>query len=89
MQIAGFKPTVSILGSLIVICGQQGSVEQGFQIWNTLVSEGSQPNVDCLNALMNAAAEAYQGERALKLLRDAQTQGRNLLRLEAVSLHTY
>ena len=75
MQAAGFQPSLSIWGSLIVACGRAGLLESAFSFWAEMQARGVRPNTDCLNALMNACADGYQGDRAIALLRDMQAQG--------------
>ena len=75
MDKAGFRPTPSIWGSLIVVCGQGGLIEQAFSMWKDMTASGTQPTVSCLNALMNAASEAFQGDRGLQVFRQAQAMG--------------
>ena len=75
MQAAGFQPSPSIWGSLMVACGRAGLLESAFSFWAEMQAGGVRPNTDCLNALMNACADGYQGDRAIALLRDMQAQG--------------
>lgn len=75
MEGAGYAPSPTVWGSLMVICGQQGHLEKAFSLWAEMQSRGVQPTVDNYHALMNACAATYQGCRAISLLQDMKDGG--------------
>ena len=79
MENASFRPTAKIWGALI-IASSQGSLENAFAVWRDMRQLWTgPPPLQCLEALMQACVAAYQGERALQLLRAAQAEGQRLI----------
>jgi hypothetical protein len=74
MEEAKFQPSTKIWAALILASGQE-SVENAFAVWREMKERGVAQSNECLEALMNVCAEAYQGERALLLLRTVQAEG--------------
>ncbi len=72
---ADFQPTPKIWGALI-IASSRVSLENAFALWREMRQQGvAVPSIQSLEALMHACSGAYQGERALQLLRTAQEEG--------------
>jgi len=75
MRAANFQPTAKLWGALI-IASSQGSLENSFAVWREMKQQGGGvASIESLEAIMNACVGAYQGERALQLLRQAQAEG--------------
>jgi len=78
MRAANFQPTAKLWGALI-IASSQGSLENSFAVWREMKQQGGGvASIESLEAIMNACVGAYQGERALQLLRQAQAEGAEL-----------
>ena len=75
MQEAGFELTPSVWGSLLVVCGQAGFLEQAFGFWTEMRALDVPITADCASALMRACSLAYQGERAIDLLHEMKASG--------------
>ena len=72
MAAAGFEPTPSVWGSLLVAAGRGGAPEAATQLWAAMGAAGVDPGLDGRHALLQVCAYGLRFEEALAVLEDAK-----------------